>query len=117
MDPIGLSFENFDGIGAYRTSDQYGAIDATGTLNTSSGAVNFNGATELVPIVSKDERMAPCAASKVLTYAVGRGFSTEDAIALKNVLAATDASGQGLRGLVGSVALSESFKSRRAVGE
>jgi hypothetical protein len=117
MDPIGLSFENFDGVGAYRTSDQYGAIDATGTLNTSSGAVNFNGATELVPIVSKDERMAPCAASKVLTYAVGRGFSTADATALKNVLAATDASGQGLRGLVGSVALSESFKSRRAVGE
>ncbi|HXK16312.1 MAG TPA: DUF1592 domain-containing protein [Polyangiaceae bacterium] len=117
MDPIGLAFENFDGVGAYRTSDQYGAIDATGTLNTANGPVNFNGADQLIPIVSNDPRMAPCAASKVLTYAVGRGFTVDDAIALQNVLAATDKSGQGVRGLIGSVALSESFRSRRAVGE
>jgi hypothetical protein len=117
MDPIGLSFENFDGIGTYRTADAFGPIDATGTLNTANGPVNFNGSAELVPILAKDERLAPCAASKVLTYAVGRGFTNEDAIALKNVLAATDGTGQGLRGLIGSVALSESFKSRRAVGE
>ena len=72
---------------------------------------------QLMPLVSKDERLAPCVATNVLTYAVGRGFTTNDAIALKNVLAATAASGQGLRGLVGMTALSESFKSRRAVGE
>jgi hypothetical protein len=117
MDPIGLSFENFDGIGAYRSSDQYGPIDATGTLQTAAGEVTFNGADQLVPIVSKDERLAPCVAQKVLTYAVGRGFSSADAKALDGVLTATNASGQGLRGLVGSAALSESFKSRRAVGE
>jgi hypothetical protein len=117
MDPIGLSFENFDGIGAYRTSDQYGAIDATGTLNTASGAVNFNGAEQLVPLVAKDERLAPCVAEKVLTYAVGRGFSSADDKSLKNLLAAMNGSGQGWRGLIGSAALSESFKSRRAVGE
>ena len=117
MDPIGLSFENFDGIGAYRTSDQFGAIDATGTLNTAAGAINFNGADELVPLVAKDERLAPCVAEKVLTYAVGRGFSNADDKALKNLLMATNTSGQGWRGLIGSAALSESFKSRRAVGE
>ena len=117
MDPIGLSFENFDGIGAYRTSDQFGAIDATGTLTTASGAVNFDGAEQLIPLVSGDERLAPCVAEKVLTYAVGRGFSNADGTALKNVLAATTTSGQGWRGLIGSAALSESFKSRRAVGE
>jgi len=117
MDPIGLAFENFDGVGAYRTADQYGPIDATGTLQTVNGTVNFNGADELIPIVSNDARMAPCAASKVLTYAVGRGFTSDDGIALQNALAATDKSGQGVRGLIGSVALSESFRSRRAVGE
>jgi len=117
MDPIGLAFENFDGIGAYRTSDQYGAIDATGTLNTANGVATFNGAEQLIPILTADARLAPCAASKVLTYAVGRGFSNADATALTNVLAATDKTGQGVRGLIGSVALSESFRSRRAVGE
>jgi hypothetical protein len=117
MDPIGLSFENFDGVGAYRTADQFGPIDATGTLPTAAGMVNFNGAMELMPILAKDERLAPCAAEKVLTYAVGRGFTPQDATAVTNVLNATNATGQGLRGLIGSVALSESFRSRRAVGE
>lgn len=117
MDPIGLSFENFDGIGTYRTSDQFGPIDATGTLNTAAGPVDFAGADQLIPLVTSDERLAPCAAERVLTYAVGRGFSVDDANALKDVLAATTASGKGLRGLFASAALSESFKNRRAVGE
>jgi hypothetical protein len=117
MDPIGLSFENFSGIGEYRTTDEFGAIDATGTLEVATGPVNFNGATELVPLLAKDERLPRCLAQKVLTYAVGRGFTNEDALAIQNVLASTSASGQGLRGMFGSAALSESFRKRRAVGE
>ncbi|HXK20565.1 MAG TPA: DUF1592 domain-containing protein [Polyangiaceae bacterium] len=117
MDPIGLSFENFDGIGAYRTSDQYGPIDATGTLTTAAGDVSFQGAAQLVPILAADERLAGCVAQKVLTYAVGRGFSSADDATLTAVTAATQASGKGLRGMFASVAASEVFRSRRAVGE
>jgi hypothetical protein len=117
MDPIGLAFENFDGVGAYRTSDQYGAIDATGTLDTAKGSVSFNGPDQLVPIVSSDARLLPCTATKVLTYAIGRGFTNDDGPAITSVLTAADKSAQGIRGLIGSVALSESFRSRRAVGE
>ena len=115
MDPIGLSFENFDGIGAYRAMDQYGPIDATGTLPLPSGEVSFPGASVLGPILANDERLAKCAAEKVLTYAVGRGFSAHDEQTLQSVVAATTASGKGLRGLFASVASSEAFRSRRAV--
>ena len=117
MDPIGLSFENFSAIGEYRTADQSGPIDATGTLPVATGEVTFSGAAELVPLLAQDERLAPCVAQKVLTYAVGRNFTSNDGTAINSLLAATTASGQGLRGLIGSVALSQSFKSRRAVGE
>jgi hypothetical protein len=115
MDPIGLSFENYDGIGAYRASDQYGPIDATGALPLPQGPVSFNGASELVPILAADERLAKCAAEKVLTYAVGRGFSANDEQTLQSVINATTSSGKGLRGLFASVAVSEAFRSRRAV--
>jgi hypothetical protein len=117
MDPIGLSFENFDGIGSYRTADQFGPIDATGSLDTATGNITFNGAAELVPLLASDERLAPCVAEKVLTYAVGRGFTAEDQIAVSGALSGMTASGQGIRGLFASVALSDSFKNRRAVGE
>jgi hypothetical protein len=118
MDPIGLSFENFDGIGAYRMADQYGPIDATGSLTSFEGAaVTFQGAEELVPILAKDPRLDNCVAQKVLTYAVGRGFSGADAETLQAVLNGMTASNQGLRGLFSSVALSETFRSRRAVAQ
>jgi hypothetical protein len=117
MDPIGLSFENFDGIGVYRTEDQYGPIDATGTLPTAAGDVSFLGASQLVPILAQDERLAGCIAEKVLTYAVGRGFSAADQPTLKAVTDATSASGKGFRSLFASAAASEAFRSRRAVGE
>ena len=115
MDPIGLSFENFDGIGAYRSSDQYGPIDATGTLTTASGDVSFQGAAQLVPILAADARLAGCVAQKVLTYAVGRNVSGADASTLTAVTDATTASAKGLRGLFASVASSEAFRSRVAV--
>jgi hypothetical protein len=117
MDPIGLSFENFDGVGSYRTADQFGPIDATGNLQTAAGSITFNGAAELVPLLASDERLAPCVAEKVLTYAVGRGFNADDQIAISGALSGMTASGQGIRGLFASVALSDSFKNRRAVGE
>lgn len=117
MDPIGLSFENFDGIGVYRTKDQYGPIDATGQLPTAAGDVSFLGASELTPILAKDERLASCVAEKVLTYAVGRGFTGADQATFKAITDATSASGKGFRSLFASVAVSEAFRSRRAVGE
>jgi hypothetical protein len=117
MDPIGLSFENFSGVGEYRTVDEFGPIDATGTLETATGAVNFNGAGELVKLLTKDERLSRCLAEKVLTYAVGREFNNDDGIAIDKLLTSGNGTGQGLRGVFGSVALSESFRSRRAVGE
>lgn len=117
MDPIGLSFENYDGIGQYRSQDQFGPIDATGVLPTEQGDIAFNGAAELMPILAKDERLLGCIAQKVLTYAVGRGFTNDDEATLDAVLAATSASSQGMRGLFASTALSEAFRSRRAVGE
>jgi hypothetical protein len=117
MDPIGLSFENFDGIGTFRTADQFGPIDATGTLETAAGKVTFNGASELVPLLAKDERLAACVAEKVLTYAVGRGFNADHHLAIDAALAAMTTSGLGIRGLFGGVALGDSFKNRRAVGE
>jgi len=117
MDPIGLSFENYDAIGTYRTQDQYGPIDATGTLPTAAGDVSFLGANELVPILATDERLAKCVAERALTYAVGRGFTYTDEATMKAVTDATAASGKGFRGLFASVALAEAFRSRRAVGE
>jgi hypothetical protein len=49
MDPIGLGFENFDGIGAFRTMDGTGPVDATGNIVLGGADLDgtFNGPVEL----------------------------------------------------------------------
>jgi hypothetical protein len=47
MDPIGLAFENFDGLGRYRTMDGGVLIDATGARDGGGSAGTFDGIVEL----------------------------------------------------------------------
>src|SRR4029078_11865654 len=49
MDPIGLGFETFDAIGAFRTMDGLGPVDATGNIISGGADLDgtFNGPVEL----------------------------------------------------------------------
>ena len=49
MDPLGFGFENFDGIGKYRTKDGEFPIDSSGILPTGE---KFDGPMELVDILT-----------------------------------------------------------------
>jgi hypothetical protein len=83
FEPVGLAFENFDGIGAYRKLDGSVPVDATGVFADTP----FNGAAELAPLLAKDPRFAPCVAQQLLTYAVGRSFEAQDSREYVNALA------------------------------
>src|SRR5262249_287443 len=75
FDPIGLGFENFDGIGAYRTTEGGKPIDASGVL---PDGTKFSGPSELASILSRPERgFDACVAQQMLTYMVGRGFEDD----------------------------------------
>ena len=47
MDPIGFGFENYDGIGQWRTTDEGQPVDASGSLTGTDSDGNFNGAVDL----------------------------------------------------------------------
>ena len=50
MDPLGFGLENFDAIGAWRTTDGTAPIDASGTLPDGK---TFNGPVELAACSSR----------------------------------------------------------------
>jgi hypothetical protein len=113
MDAIGLSLENFDGVGKYRTSDEFGTIDNSGTLNTAKGPMMFNGVSGLTAILANDTRFVPCVLQKMLTFSIGRDFSKE--ADLKAALAtAAGGPNASLRAALEAVVLSDAFRSRRA---
>ncbi|CAD5276328.1 MULTISPECIES: DUF1592 domain-containing protein [unclassified Imperialibacter] len=83
MDPLGLGLENFDATGRWR--DSYGkvAIDASGTL---ADGREFNGPAELkVLLMDEKEKIARNLATKVLSYALGRGTIFTDEPALRKL--------------------------------
>jgi len=117
MDAIGLGLENYDGIGAYRTSDEYGPINATGTLPAAdgSGNVTFDGASQLADILAADERLVGCLAKNLLTFGLGRGFDPRDTGLLDVISAYARVSGGTFRSTLQTILVSDAFRKRRAL--
>lgn len=112
IDPLGLGFENFDAIGAYRTTENGHTVDASGVLE----GVPFDGAHELVERLIEDERLAGCIAQQLLTYAVGRNFHEPSARTYARALArhSAQAGTNTWRQFLSTVVMSEAFQTRRS---
>jgi hypothetical protein len=110
MDPIGFGMENYDGIGAYRVSDQGFDVDPSGTLPDGTG---FSGALELAGLLAADNRLPRCMAQQLFTYALGRGTQPYDSDDLDSVTQAFVSGGYHFRQLVELIVLSDAFRMRR----
>ncbi len=115
MDPIGFGLENFDADGSWRVQDQGKPLDVSGEL---AGGRKFNGADELRQILVSDHRrdLMHSVASKLLTYALGRGTDWYDKPALDRILSETDEAGGGFRSMIHAVVRSVPFQYRRGDG-
>lgn len=70
IDPVGLSLENFDGIGRYRAMYENGlAIDTVGTLPNGQMVDSLD---SLSSVLAKNPLFLACAAQKFGTYALGQ---------------------------------------------
>jgi cytochrome c5 len=83
MDPLGLSLENFDGIGQWRTTDTGQPIDASGVL---LDGTKVNGPRELrQALLAQKTQFVKAVTEKMLTYALGRGLEYYDAPAVRGI--------------------------------
>lgn len=84
MDPLGFGLDNYNAIGAWRTTEQNTPIDATGVL---PGGQQFAGSRELKAILmQRREEFARCLTEKMLTYALGRGVESFDRPAIDAIV-------------------------------
>src|SRR5213075_396169 len=82
MDPIGLSMENFDAVGAWRTRDG-DRVTGPGTLSDAQGELldgtTVNGVTTLRPaLLRQADRFVGTVTEKLMIYALGRGLQPYD---------------------------------------
>ena len=68
IDPMGLALENFDGSGAFRTTENDVAIDTSGELD----GVKFTNAAELGKVVRDNPATTACVVDRLVSYGLGR---------------------------------------------
>ncbi len=114
MDPVGLSTENFDAIGRWRTQSEAGTpVDASGGLPDGS---TFDGAIGLrKAVLNRPELFVTTMTEKLMTYALGRGLEYYDAPAVREDYAQTrGTSDYRFSSVVLGIVNSTPFRMRRA---
>jgi mono/diheme cytochrome c family protein len=111
MDPLGLSLENFDAIGHWRTTDAGAPINASGVLldgTTVDGPVALRRA-----LIAQKQQFVRAVAGKMLTYAIGRGLEYYDAPAVRGIVRAAAADDYRWSSTILALVKSAPFRMRR----
>ena len=78
INPVGFAFENFDGLGRFRDTDNGLPVDTTGTYPFQEGTLSFSGAPELMEHMAAGSQAHQCWAKKMASYALERDLVEAD---------------------------------------
>ena len=110
MDPLGFALENFDGIGRWRSDDAGRPIDPSGVL--ADGAAVDGPRSLGQALLARREEFVFTVASKLLTYATGRGAEYYDAPAIRKMVKDAAADDYRWSSLILGVVKSVPFQNR-----
>jgi hypothetical protein len=113
MDPPGLSLENFDAVGRWRTrGESFEAIDASGVL---PDGTKFEGVAGLrQALLNRSELFVTTLTEKILVYALGRGLTAADGPAVRAIVREAARNEYRLSSLLLGIVESAPFRMRRA---
>jgi hypothetical protein len=113
MDPIGFALENFDTVGAWRTTDDGGApLDTSDVL---ASGTRIDGVSQLrQALLDRPTVFVQTLVEKLMIYGLGRGLTYEDMPAVRGIV--RGAQNQNLRfsSLVSGIVSSVPFQMRDA---
>lgn len=114
IDGIGMGFEAYDGVGAFRTTDEGKAVDATGNI-VAAPEINgpFDGAVHLAGKLAGSKQVQQCVAKQWFRFALGRLEASSDGCSLQATFDAFEASHHDVRALLASIATSDAFRFRK----
>jgi len=110
INPIGFAFEDYDGIGRYRTTDNGQPVDTTGSYPFADGEHTFKGAAELMQQIANDPQAHQCWSKKLATYALERDILPVERPTIEALAAVSQASGGSLKQVMLALVKSEAFR-------
>jgi len=111
MDPLGFGFENFDGIGKYRSMEGKFPIDSSGVLPSGE---KFDGPMELVDILTTSrDSFARTLTERMLVFALGRGLDYYDDCAVDKIMKNLKKDDYRFQTVILQIVMSDPFLKRR----
>jgi hypothetical protein len=112
MDPIGLAFEHFNAIGAWRDTERRQPIASQGSLITGE---TFTSVAELKRILANDHReeFYRTLSTKLMTYATGRGMEYYDVETIDQIVKRLESQGGRFGALLTGIVESAPFQKMR----
>lgn len=112
LDPMGFALENYDAIGRWRASEGSQPLDTSGRLITGE---KFKDWVEVRRILVDDHQkdFVRCLTEHLLTYALGRGVTYQDKLAVREIVQRNQQAKQGFQDLILSMCESVPFQRMR----
>ncbi|HEX3943735.1 MAG TPA: DUF1588 domain-containing protein, partial [Rhizomicrobium sp.] len=112
IDPLGFSFDNYDAIGRWRTSEQVPGgkgddppVNASGKLTDGRP---YSGPDEFKQLLAQDvDRFAEAFVEQLATYALRRVMTIDDAAQIKAIAVASKKDDYGLRAVLENLVMSD----------
>jgi len=118
MDPFGFAFENYDGIGQYRTTDNGSPVNSVTTVTLDGTKQTVNNGVQLASLLSTSTDARQCFATQWTRYALGRPETLADEASIGAAYGAFSAASFNVRNLMVGVSTSRTFRFRTpAAGE
>lgn len=114
FDGLGLAFENYDPLGAFRTVEKGKSIDASAEvlLSPARPPVRVAGALDLIQRMTSSPEVYQCFARQYFRYAFGRSETSSDACTLAGLDHQFRAGAYDVKALVTAVVSSDAFRFR-----
>jgi hypothetical protein len=117
IDGTGFGFENYDALGAYRTTEAGQKVDARGTLYGSDVDGSFEGALELGKKLASSAQVQRCVSAQWLAFALATTHEQIDECVVEPIVQRFISKGQDMRELLVAVATSDAFRFRPAANQ
>jgi hypothetical protein len=116
MEPIGFALENFDAVGAWRTTAEGGVpLNTADVLNDGS---RINDAVTLrTALLKRAPVFVQTLTEKLMVYGLGRGLSYEDEPVARRIVRSAEQQGNRFSSLIVGIVTSEPFQMRMKVTE
>ncbi len=110
IDGIGMGLENYDAIGAYRTTDNGFPVDASGSLDAVGEGGSFEGGPALAQLLADSTTVEECVARQWLAWSKGRAEDQIDWPHIDEIASRFHANDGDVRELLVAIATSPTFR-------